>query len=409
MKDLTEIAQIKPSWGGLARVALWTVAFIALAGHLVPKPVETPPFAAAAHGSDLRLTAANFEDPRFTIPLPKRDGLTIGWVTDSTGALFPPDRAIAVADYKDARLMPAMVLEKLKHKLNRDDIYVDLDIQLGMRSLESYSAVAAAIEARPGMIVLDINPIWSFSPWEPFKRHAALNRGAGLWAQHMTSWPWLFTIASPANLLWGTLGMQFPAIRDGSAIYAGLSMPEHTQLKLARAKLAPAKKDDGKVQISLGNIVFWMCFGTEADTCAKVANTGEKKGINNKLWYREMLKYAIYDGNSLSQAATHKSLEILRDSGIPTLVYLAPMAPDVKDDPEAETALAGIRAHLAALAEEYKGTNVHIVPQVPAGLVSQSDFRDDDGVHLVNPGGFPAYLADEISLILGQRGAGGEK
>ncbi|MEZ0260797.1 MAG: hypothetical protein ACAH80_07295, partial [Alphaproteobacteria bacterium] len=214
MINADNIFGYKATWWGIIRIAFWVALFLTAASIYLPSAPENVPFEESPRNPRLRLTATIAEDPRFMLKLPRQEGLNIAWITDSSGALFPPDKYVAEAKYKDTKLISSFVLDRLQKLAKSENIGIDLNIQPGLRSLETYSSVAGALESKPDMIVLSFNPFWNLNGYEIHKRRAHLNRASGLWAQHPPAWPWLVTLASPANNLWSALGRKYAIISD---------------------------------------------------------------------------------------------------------------------------------------------------------------------------------------------------
>src|SRR5215213_9604670 len=108
MINANNIFGYKATWWGIIRIAFWVALFLTAASIGLPSAPENPPFDAAQHNPRLRLTATIAEDPRFTLKLPRQEGLNIAWITDSSGAIFPPDKHVAEAEYKDTKLIPSL-------------------------------------------------------------------------------------------------------------------------------------------------------------------------------------------------------------------------------------------------------------------------------------------------------------
>jgi hypothetical protein len=401
MSDMNNIVNYKASPAGLARIFLWTLFFLWLAGALLPPASEHVPFMENAKGTRLRPVATIVEDPRFIRddlqPLP---GRRIAWITDSTSAIFPPGRAIADAAYADATLVPALVLDLLNAPPRRADASIDLNIQLGMRSIESYSSVAAALLEKPDLVVLSFNPAWMLSRHEIHKRDAHLNRASSLWARHPESWAWLPLLASPANHAWA-IGAQHLRILRQSALYKGRAEALLPAFSPGATGTAP-EADAGKVQLVRSGVVFWVCFAAlSTEECGRIIRPGA--GLDNRLWYRELMKLADLGGDGFSGWAWRNTLVILRQSGIPTLIYAIPVPADLRDDPAAYEKMQRVHELLDKLRAEYEGTNIQIIPRIPPEVVKTARFRPDDGIHLVTPGKFDDYLADRIWHILQQQ------
>lgn len=398
MITVDNIMGYKATWWGIIRIAFWVAFFLTAASLYLPSAPENVPFEASPRNPRLRLTATIAEDPRFMLKLPRQEGINIAWITDSSGAVFPADKYVAEAEYKDTKLIPSLALDRLQKLARTDNIGVDLSIQPGLRSLENYSSVAAAIESKPDMIVLSFNPFWLLNGYEIHKRRAHLNRASGLWAEHPPAWPWLLTLASPANNLWTALGSKYAIISDMS-LYKGRIEAMLPRFPTPQAANKPAEQED-RVQLIKSNVVFWVCYGALREKCLPIVKpTG---GVDNKLWYREMLKLSDLQSYGMARDIWQKTLDMLAHSGIPTYIYMMPSGPDVKLDDAAYEKLQEMEKLLELSADRYKDTNVHITPRIPPDVLRTMKFRPDDSAHVITQGKFDHYLAQQIWHIIEQ-------
>lgn len=400
---MTAQAQQQPAtWGGIARIMLWALAFLYAAGALLPKPDEPMPFMGGAATKDVRAVATIPEDPRFVRFPPRHAGLNIQWINDSTGAIFRTDPDMPFGGYTDTQLVAALARDAIAQKTG-SDIGIDANIQPDMGPVEMYSSVAAAIAQKPDMIVLSVSPYWVFNGYEIVKRQAHLNTAPALWAQHMASWPWLITLASPANNLWAMAAAHIPVIRDSSA-YRGIV--ERRKMMLPQ-KLRPATA--AGVDLSSGTrstLGFWVCEGALKGDCDAIRDDSGKR-VNLRTWYGQMMDISELDGHGMTQAAFAKTLSILHDSGIPSLVYRIPVPKEMTDNPGSRAQIDKIEAVMQAYAAQYKDSNIHIVPQVPEDIVATATFRENDNsAHMTDAGQYPAWLAGRVADILQERNTG---
>ena len=384
----------KASWGGLARIALWAAFFLWLAGTLAPEP--PPPssrYLGIAETKQVRMVATIPEDPRYVEFPPQRKGLNIYWVSDSTVAVHHATDAAPLVEL-DTALVPTFAVKNLQNFLGRQDVFVDVNAQPYLGGVEFYSAAAAAIAAKPDLIVLTVSPFNQLTSHEIVQRPAHLSRASALWARHAKSWPWLFFIPSPANNLWGALGQRFLLIRDAS-LYK-------SYLDKFFDKLPHAEKSDNiRTLGGVGRrLVFWFCEGLIKQECPDYFYAGGKKQ-DMLVWYREKLRVSDIDGKGLTQDAFGKSLEILKDSGIPTLVYQIPVGNFVSA-PDTYANLPKFDAILETARAKYAGTNVHIIAKLPDDITRTVRFRVGDSEHISFEGQYPGYIAEQIWNILQQ-------
>lgn len=381
------------SWPGLLRIAAWTALFVWLAGTLAP-PLKHELQPKKGETAEARLVATIAEDPRYINTLPRAPGFNIQWVMDSTAGIFIPHPEVPQTSI-GYKLIPAVVVEELKAAVPDEKFTFDVSVRPYLGGVEFYSAAAAAIAARPDMIVMSVSPFNLLDSHEIVQRTAHLSRASALWARHPQSWAWMPFIPSPANHLWALLGQHFTAIRD-SSVHKGAIDALVFNMRIRPPALQVIRFPEGVGR----NLIFWICEGILKTGCPDYIYSGGKTQ-DMQLWYREKLKIADLDGKGLSRSAWNKSLEILHESGLPVFIYQIPTG-NILQDKLAYDNLARFNQILEADAEKYKNTNVHIVSQVTKDVIDTVKFRYNDNEHLSEGGRFPAYLGQQIWHILQQ-------
>lgn len=403
MKAFLEKFYYGASWGGLLRITFWTAFFIWLAGHYAPPPPKPSlVYLGVAATKQVRLVATIPEDPRYVSFPPKQEGTNIYWVQDSTVAVHHPDPDEPRVDL-DTVLVPTYVLDILHSFAGRKDIGFDVNAQPYLGGVEFYSAAAAAIAAKPDMIVISVSPFNLFTSHEIIQRPAHLSRASSLWAKHPQSWGWMLFLPSPANHLWALAGQWLPLVRDASLYKGFIDRLAYRLPKQVWPQRVKQSRDIGGVG---RRIVFWFCEGNLKEECPSFF-TPEGKTRDMLIWYREKLRAADIAGTGITRSAWEKSLEILRDSGIPTLIYNIPVGNFISA-PETYANLPKIEAILKESAEKYKGTNVQIIPAIPDEIVKTVRFRYGDSEHLAQEGHFPRFLAEQIWAVMKEKNIGGK-
>jgi hypothetical protein len=122
-----------------------------------------------------------------------------------------------------------------------------------------------------------------------------------------------------------------------------------------------------------------------------------------------MLKLSDLGSYGMATDIWQKTLDMLAHSGIPTYIYMMPVGPDVKADEAAYEKLQEMEMKLEQSGVRYKGTNVHITPRIPPDVLRSMKFRPDDSAHVITPGRFDHYLAQQIWHIIGNHSQAGKK
>ena len=88
------------------------------------------------------------------------------------------------------------------------------------------------------------------------------------------------------------------------------------------------------------------------------------------------LNNANPDGRTFNKAVVGWMADAVVDSGIPTLVYLAPIASSSLEDPRVDDALAGIEARLAEYTDDFEADHVHFEHLSLSRELPYLEFRD---------------------------------
>ena len=87
-------------------------------------------------------------------------------------------------------------------------------------------------------------------------------------------------------------------------------------------------------------------------------------------------------------------------SGVPALVYCAPVAPDLAEFPAAAAAHAEVLKALADLRAAYESPHLRIVVEIPQQITDELSFRDLLHLEATGTGRLPDYLATELAALL---------
>lgn len=378
------------TWTGLARIAAFTLFFLWWAGKCLPLAPDEIPHAATFEKTKVIPMMTNAADARYvTDIIPEKKGRTIAWITDSTGALFPADKPIPEAKISEVHPIALNISEKLQQNHQ-----ILLYLQTGMRAIGSQAAVAAAIRAKPDLIVLNVNPVWGFSLVEPQNRKNIYNTIPADWARNKTTLPWVLQLASPANILSSFVGAEFDVLRKAYAYRSGFD-----QKFLGKI---PVPVDTRSLEQTASNSVFWGIIaegeGYNPDFYL------EDGKLKVRAWYRQLLKRSDTSGMGFSENAFAATLHEIEKSGIPAIIYLSPVSDMLaKKDPAVWKSLGDIRDYMEQAAERYKNNGIRIIPAIPSTVHKNLSFRLDDGAHLVVSAPLEDYLAGEIGAILSKK------
>jgi hypothetical protein len=375
-----------PTWAGVCRSAAWCLVFLWLFGKLVPPLPEEPPLHELTDSTNVIPMLTIFDDHRtvredYVADKRKRH---IAWLSDSSATIIPPDQVIESADTRDMRLVPKMVSETLQKKYGLHDFDVPLYLRLGMRPVDNLVFALQALKEKPDFIVMSVNHIWTFSHYQIANKTSSFNLAPSLWAHRPDLWPMILMFCSPSQNLWALAGDRFDIIREASPF------KNHLEKKYGGDIPSP---------IALGvpktNVHFWVVMNVLHGNEGPVATADGKIKVN--AMYREVINdNAPYDDASLAAGSFRRTVDILKESGIPVLIYAHPVSDYFYGFPETAKKIHETEDFLSKMGQELAGTNVRIISQVPEDVRKSIVFRKNDDFHADAPGKLNAFLAKEI-------------
>lgn len=368
----------------LARVGAWTALTLAGLSRVVPGAIDPtldliaaagfPGYAARARKTRTFVPEQAYLDPEEVLCIPLAWGARRGFRTD-----IPPRRpgevrlawvggsSLRVGDRDaPASYLPDLVRARLRGRLARDP-RVHLYLLSAARIYDKYVCVLHALEGRPDLLILTVNPIFDLLD-------RAISFRAGLHTEAVRLVPWkapdlgmLLALASPRRLMDGLLGGAFPG-----ALWEPRGLPP--------PRVVPPRLGDRVKQ----PLDFWIEH--ELGT----------RGQSPLLRQREVLA-GFLDPDSDGPASTIlvSILRACRDAGTPLLVQLAPVAPALRE--AAPETLRAVRSRLVSLVEAHGGTRARFVALPREAPLGARHFRD--GVHLRAPA--PAPLVEVLAAAVG--------
>ena len=100
----------------------------------------------------------------------------------------------------------------------------------------------------------------------------------------------------------------------------------------------------------------------------------------------------------------------MQSSGVPSYVYLAQVNSEwLASTPALSDALDGIQHQLAGFAGAFDARNVIFEPRSIGRVVPGLTFLPNDPVHIRDPAGLGAYIADQLRTLLARRTGSGRR
>jgi hypothetical protein len=386
--------QYQASFWGLLRIGLWCLAFLLLAGFLLPTPLpEDIPFTTAAKNAPVIPMVTIADDHRFIradSPLAPSK-LNILWISDSTSIVIAANKNFQTAAENDTRILPTLVAKELEEKYGLKNFDIHFYIQLGLRPLDNLVFSLEALHQKPDMIVMSFNYIYDFNPYKVIGQNAPLSLLPENFITKPELWPLIPLLASPADNLWAFGGRNLPIIRDAEPF-------KHYLEKNFLAPNSPWAQEkiqqNAKFDSPLNNVRFWaitQLLHSDAAPIMQADGRPSQKKLNEQL----MASSVLFNNDSFSTESTSRIIKYYRESNIPVLLYMMPLDNSYYKNAATAAVIKNVKNYMDAAAA-VPGGKLHIISEIPASVRRTMKFRPIDGVHILTPGHFAQYLTEQI-------------
>lgn len=390
----TQFLELTPNWWGLLRITLWCLLFLIAFHFVAPSVKQRLPFADEMEAGKLIPLAASTSDPRYMRRnLNELPTDSILWVAESS---------IIIAEQEEvpSHYLPSEVQKFLPKNTIRKQ---NLSLKVARRLIDTYTMVADALYREPGALVIILNPFWIVNDNALFYKENVINYGAYSWLNAMDK-SLIALLASPGNLLWGYAGQKHNLIANAYDYHAILqekylqassarhkeSLDEKKQEQKPEQKPAPEK-----AKLSYTHPLILWITGRNDDNSDDFINS------NAKLWQAESMKQNSVDRSSWGRKLLMQMLQKIESSDIPTLIYVAPLSPELKNSATAYAAYRTVVKQVRELAQPFESERMKIIYDIPQRVISSMTYVDY--IHLRDSGGFPEYLGKEITSLLEAR------
>lgn len=357
--------KVELSQESLTRIVLWTILFVGLTHHYAPKVEPQLPYTEQMAKQNLTPIATATSDPKYTRndlqTLPENSLL---WVSGSSIAIKPTEESEYV-------FLPSQI------KTNKEQY---ISVKMARRMLDTYTMVKEGIKRKPSAMIITLNPFWELQDTSAFFKTNLMNKGVGTWL-NQDDWHLIPVLASPGDCLWASIGGRHNFIAHG-----------YDYLKLAQSrykKEKPKKSKKKKQNLSYNQpTLFWM-----------MNRYNEDKDFNNHnatKWQAEVMANNNLSQSKWGQQLLRNMLEAIKQSNIPTFIYVAPVDPAIKKTP-ARVAYRTVQGQFDLLLNEYKSDQIRVVTNIPANV--RRSLKYTDYLHLKNSGHLPQFLSSEIRKL----------
>lgn len=359
---------LTPDWFSLARIVAWFIVFLVALHFIVPSITPNLPHSKELAATNVIPLATTPSDPRYmrldqsTVP-----DNSIIWVGGSS-------LAIKEGGKETYTFLPSKVDTNANQYLS---------IKMASRLLDTYTMTLDAIERKPKALFIVLNPFWVMNDKSSFFKTNMMNSGPDLWV-NTNNWPLIPLLSSPGNYLWSLGGKHHKLIGNGYD-YLKLIMPSK-----AKNKTKTSKQTSKKLSYNQP-LLFWISqrYDTQTDFTT----------FDAKQWQIKAMEQNDKDNSAFAHKIFRNLLHQIKQSGIPTLLYLAPTDYSLTETP-ALSSYRAVQAQFNMISDEYKSSNIRIV-RIPEDVYDSLVFTDY--LHLSDSGKLPEFLKNEISAIIGHK------
>lgn len=349
----------------MLRCVLWTLLFLGLAHFHAPKIIPQLPYAKEMQAQNLIPLSSATSDPKWARldykALPEN---SIAWVAGSSLAINPKEDGEYV-------FLPSQI---------HTDARQFLSIKMARRMLDTYTMVKDIIARKPSKMVVVLNPFWDLQDTSAFYKTNLMNAGIINWL-NKDDWMLAPLLCSPGNLLWGAVGHRHNLIVNSYDIL------KTVQLKYAPPKAKKIKTEKAEKTSYDQPTLFWIMN--------RHRDNEDFSSFDAKAWQSEVMGNNNIGQSAWGQKLLRQMFVAIKESNIPTLIYIAPVDPMIEKTPARE-AYRGVITQIGLIAAEYESDNISFV-RVPAPVVNSMDYIDY--LHVSDSGQLPSYLSHEITKL----------
>lgn len=395
--SIEKLAFYKASWAGVLRIALWCILFLFLFGKLIPPVAEDVPLAKTVQGTPIIPMLTMISDSRSVRgdykPDPKK--VNIAWLSDSSGVMLDRGYSFQTMPEEGYRLVATQTVRRLQDAYGLKNLEVLLYLRLSSRSIDMLAFSLASLQIKPDIIVIPLNSIWSFSHYQVANRDRAMPLIATVFWHYPRLWPMLLSICPPVYYLWTFAGLHLDSIKQAHPFKKHLLKSYGPLFNNGHGK----QDEIFNLNDHVSNIPFWIIMNLLGGDKRPVTN--EKGDLLSGLIYHQVIRNNDpFKTNSWGAGAFRHMVDILKESGVPVLIYNWPPSETLRSDPKTLEGFNKTVAFLKQENEQLKGTNVKIIGDVPEDIRKTMRFIKSDDYHIHDEGKLDEYLAREIWLML---------
>lgn len=410
-EDVWDYIGYQPSWLGCLRIFIWSVLFLILAGSILPEHKMVIPFEDNVQALSITPMITLPSDPMF---IRKKDSIVhqdkkpkIAWISDSSSVLYKPGaKFLDFSKMAENELLPVKVLTYLNVN-GFPNAQMDLYLRLSLRSLEAYTLTIAALEQKPDMVVLTLNPFFVFNDHAIFKGKSHFPRASKIWSGHWENGALILLFCAPRDHFWNLIISKFNIFTKAPAYAQDIAKQKHKLWYAVFPELNGLLNQTEITQhseekLKENALIFWVVQRQLKGDIRPLVN--EKNEAINAIWYRQLIRLSALNDISWNSVLLDMILQAIQQSGVKAVLYLAPVSQELHQDITAWERYEKIKEKLNEIAKRYGDENINIITNIPNEVLKDAVFVKDDGVHMQAEGDLDIFLARQIAKATSSQG-----
>jgi hypothetical protein len=377
----------------LVRIGLVTVAGLLVAGLVIPShlaDLADSPYSALAT-KNTRNVSLPFGDTRGFQPTSDPDAFRVAWVGGSETLSVGKDHRGFIADLVGERL----------GKVDGKDVSTDVFYLDAIRLADELAALSAAIESKPDVVVISLNPVWVLNDL------AAQQWGYldGILARHgswpPSHWPVAASFVSPGDIGWKVLSRLSPsAVAD--RYDHGVELADKTSdLTFLDAVEGGTPPEPSELQALGATRPVDFFFNRYLQDRSVGMSLSQKQFA--------ILRREVTSRSAVNRTILREMFQMARRAGVDTYFYMPPINPAVYADPQGRAYFEQVREQLASATAGRTTERVRFDPQGLQDRVPVTRYKDI--VHVLDGSAEADVLAGDLCdlLVSGDHQAGCEQ
>lgn len=376
------------SWGSLLRIHVWAILAVFLIGNLLPTETRSPNnlvynrVAGIARNDSVSIVSPRRNDIRgFVRTEGNDDTFRIAWLGGSSLQSISDD----LYTFVPAEVQPLM------GTVDGRRVTVDTYFLSGMRIVDEYFALLAALEDDVDMVVIAVNPIWALNNTATHDWPELDPRTLQLGVSERSTWPFLASYLSPADVLLAPTSAWVGGVSDRSDHSSDINdfFAKISRLDKETPNEQPPPDELGRIRAMTIPVAFWRTYRQPP----KPGATLEERQL-------DFLLDSDLENPTINSDILRQMGRLTAREGVLTYAYVAPLSHELLADEDINSAVMAIEQQIARAESDFALQTQRLESQSLSRFVEPFAFKDI--IHIQETTGLAEYLATDICALLSE-------